>query len=296
MKILKTFALIAVAALALTSCIHKGDLHCDPVPDIAFEYTCDGLTLTFKSITPGTSNITWEIVGQNATGQGETFSYAFPQPGNYWIKMTGTYAGQEQTFAGKILVAKPSNVKLHDDSFDDWDSVTDEDFQFTAALNTDLYPEDQYTNRCYGKFDYDANYIYFFFALNADLPKAGPGQAILNLRLDADDLTGTGMSNKKLGCDWYLEGAIWGNEGWYSQYDCSTGDTVESDMQIEIGTCKQVGDMMYMEIGYSRKDYKINGSSIGVFMKFYHEDWDNAIFIYSYEGKETFHLALDKMK
>ena len=293
MKIFKTLALTAAALLALTACVHRGDLGCDPVPDIAFEYTCDGLTLTFTSITPGTTNISWEVVGQT-TGSGETFSYTFPQPGNYWIKMTGTYEGKEQTFAGKILVAKPSNIKLHDDSFDDWDSVTDEDFQLVCELDEGNYPG--YENRCYGKFDYDANYIYFFFALNADLPKAGPGQAIINIRLDADDLTGTGMSTKKLGCDWYLEGAIWGDDGWYCQYDCSTGDTVESDMELEIGTCKQIGDMMYMEFGYSRKDYKINGSSIGVFAKFYHEDWDNAIYVYSYDGKETFHLALDKLK
>lgn len=293
MKLNKIFSVIAASAmLAFTSCVHLGDLEVAAVPDISFDYTCDGLTLTFRSATPNTSNISWEIVGLG-NGTGETFTYKFPKPGSYWIKMTGTYEGQEQVFAGKILVAKPSPINLHDDGFDDWDAVTDEDFQFSCEFADDY---SSYENRCYGKFDYDANYVYFFFALNADLPKAGPGQAILNIRMDSDDLVGTGMSTKKLGCDWYLEGAIWeGDEGWYSMYDCSTGDTVESDMKMDIGTCRQIGDMMYMEFGFNRKDYGIKNSSMSIFCKFYHEDWDDCIYVYNYEGKSTFRLQLDKM-
>lgn len=293
MKKFKIFSLIAAAALlSLTSCIHLGDLNLEPVPYISFEYEADGMTITFTATSENTTNVGWEIIGET-TGSGDVFSYTFAKPGIYWVKMSGEYNGEPQTFSGKILVSKPSPVNLHDDSFDDWDLVTYEDFQLTCAIDEDNYPG--YENRSYAKFDYDANYIYFFFALNADLPKAGPGEAIINIRLDADDLTGTGMSTKSLGCDWYLEGAIWGDDSWYCNYDCSTGDTVESDMPLEIGTCKQIGDMMYMEFAYSRKLYKINGSSIGVFCKFYHSDWDNAIYVRSHDGKDTFHLALDKM-
>lgn len=291
MKIFKSLSLIAVAVFALTSCIHKGDLGCDPVPDISFDYTCDGLTLTFTSTTPGTTNVSWEVVGQTQ-GTGDSFTYSFPTPGQYWIKMTGTYEGKEQTFAGKILVAKPSPVKLDDNSFADWDEVTYEDFQLTLEYRNDYAA---LPNHSYGKFDYDANNIYFFFAIDDNLPKAGPGEAILNIRLDADDLTGTGMSSKSLGCDWYLEGAVWEPGGWISMYDCATGDTVECDKTLTVGTCKQENGMMYFEFAFNRKEYGINGSTIGVFAKFYHMDWDDAIYVYNYEGKTTFHLSLDKL-
>lgn len=67
-------------------------------------------------------------------------------------------------------------------------------------------------------------------------------------------------------------------------------------MGLDIVTCKVEGDMMCFEFAFSRKGYKINGTSIGLFAKFYHCDWDNAIYVYNKDGKDSFHLALDKTK
>lgn len=55
------------------------------------------ITLTFTSVTPGTTNVSWEIVGQT-TGSGENFTYTFPKPGNYWVQMyrAGSGAGVPQ--------------------------------------------------------------------------------------------------------------------------------------------------------------------------------------------------------
>ncbi|MBR5385121.1 MAG: hypothetical protein IK143_04550 [Bacteroidales bacterium] len=279
----KIFALICIAVMAaLSSCVRKGDLDLEPVPDIAFEYTCEGLTLTFNSVIPNTTDIKWEVVGlTQATG--DTFTYAFPEPGTYWIKMTGNYNGSEQTVAGKILVAKPSPVRLDDDSFDDWDAVTYPDFQ--------LVGDDGIS---YGKFDYNADYIFFFVAMNTTIPGCTAEGAIMNIRMDSDDLTGTGMSTKGLGCDWYLEGSFWWPDGWANWYDCASGDTeyVEG-MPIETGTYRDEGDMVYFEFALSRKKYGINGSSVGIFFKFYTEDWEDAIYM-TCGDKTTYHFALDK--
>ena len=289
----KIFAIFCIAAMALlTSCVRKGDLDLAPVPDIAFEYTCDGLTLTFNSVVPNTTDVQWEILKtQNGsaetltTGAGETFTYTFPAPDNYWIKMTGVYEGQEQVVAGKILVAKPSAVKLDDNSFADWDAVQYPDFQLVGD-----------DGKSWGKFDYNADYIFFYVALDTTIPGCTADGAIMNMRIDSDDLTGTGMSTKGLGCDWYLEGNFWNsNERWADWYDCSSGDTVAAseEMPIELGTYKVEGDTAYFEFALSRKKYGIKGSSVGIYFKFYTEDWEDAVYM-TCGGKTTYHFALDK--
>jgi hypothetical protein len=289
----KIFAIFCIAATAvLSSCVRMGDLDLAPVPDIAFEYTCDGLTLTFNSVVPNTTDVQWEILKTKngsaetlTTGAGETFTYTFPTPDNYWIKMTGVYEGQEQVVAGKILVAKPSAVKLDDNSFADWDAVQYPDFQLVGD-----------DGKSWGKFDYNADYIFFYVALDTTIPGCTADGAIMNMRIDSDDLTGTGMSTKGLGCDWYLEGNFWNsNERWADWYDCSSGDTVAAseEMPIELGTYKVEGDTAYFEFALSRKKYGIKGSSVGIYFKFYTEDWEDAVYM-TCGGKTTYHFALDK--
>ena len=114
--------------------------------------------------------------------------------------MTGNYQGEQQTVSTKILVAKASVVRLDDGTISDWDKVTYPDFM--------LYGNDGVS---YGKFDYDANYIYFMFILE-EQEMFDINAAIWNLRLDADDNSQTGYSTKSLGCEWYYEGNFRGVE------------------------------------------------------------------------------------
>ena len=289
----KIFAIFCIAATAiLSSCVHEGDLDLAPVPDIAFNYTSDGLTLTFNSVIENTSNVQWEIIKTTngaaetlATGAGDTYTFTFPKPDTYWIKMSGVYNGEEQVVAGKIMVAKPSCVKLDDDSFDDWDGVQYPDFQLVGD-----------DGKSWAKFDYNADYVFFYVALDTTIPGCTADGAIMNLRIDSDDLTGTGMSTKGLGCDWYLEGNFWNDvEAWADWYDCSSGDTVPAseEMPIVLGTKKVEGDMVYFEFALSRKKYGIKGSSMGLFFKFYTEDWEDAVYMMCGD-KTTYHFALDK--
>ena len=102
---MKKILLILTAFLfALSSCVHLGDLELEPVPDIAFTYTQNsGLEFTFTSSVEGTTNVGWEVIGiEGATATGDSFTYNFPEPGTYWVRMTVTYNGGEQTFTGKI--------------------------------------------------------------------------------------------------------------------------------------------------------------------------------------------------
>jgi len=56
--------------------------------------------------------------------------------------------------------------------------------------------------------------------------------------------------------------------------------------------------MVYFEFALSRKIYGITGSSMGIFFKFYTEDWEDAFGMMFGDGTEktktTYHFALDK--
>ena len=272
---------LAVAACSLTACVHLGDLDLEPVPDISFTYDCSGLTYTFTSA--DATDVKWTIVGE-AEGTGDVFTYTFKKPGSYWVSMTGNYNGEKQTVSTKILVAKASVVKLDDGTIDDWVDVTYPDFM--------LYGND---GSSYGKFDYDANYIYFLFILE-EQDMFDINSAIWNLRLDADDNSQTGYSTKSLGCEWYYEGNCCGDEPWDDWYigledDLEWTDTVKEVM----GTRGTTDDgKFFFELGISRKVFGINTASVAFFTKFYNEDWDDAVAFKDKDGNTSLHLALDK--
>ncbi len=183
-----------------------------------------------------------------------------------------------------VPISKLSSVKLDDNSFEDWNAVVYPDFQLTGADGIS-----------YGKFDYDDNFVYFFVAMSTAIEGCTASGAIMNLRIDADDLVDTGMSTKDLGCDWYLEGNFWNEEEpWSDWYDCSSGDTILAEnMPIEVGTCKEEEEMVFFEFALSRETYGIKGASMGLFFKFYTEEWEDA-FGMTCGGKTTFHFALNK--
>ena len=127
------------------------------------------------------------------------------------------------------------------------------------------------------------------------LPKATADQMILTMSIDADNDAATGLANGSMGVEWLLEGNFWSG-GWASWYDSSSGENVEDPAKAESyvqGTYLAENDRMQLEFAMSRKDFDMTGSSITMSMKFYNEDWNNAIMI-SCDGKEAFPVAMDK--
>ena len=132
------FSFLALAlSLVFASCAHKGDLNIEPVPQIDFSLDkVEGYTYTLSSLTKDATNVKWAILsfngGQKSTvveGSGDSFTFTFPAIGTYWIQMSATREGREETIYTSKLIDKASAIKLDDDSFDDWDSITREDFQ-----------------------------------------------------------------------------------------------------------------------------------------------------------------------
>lgn len=282
-KILLLLGIAAMFSLP-TSCVHKGDLELEPIPDISFEYEINGLSYVFKSTVPGTTNVSWEVLGQG-TGSGETFNFTFPKPGSYWVTMTGTYNGMEQSVSTKLLVAKPSVISLTDNTVADWDKVTYPDFMFTGQ-----------EGRGYAKFDYDAKYLYFLFVLDEG-PGYGYDEAILNFRLDADDNPATGYKTASMGVEWYYEGVGWNHDPWGNMWTPESLESgVDPGMTLPIvwGFHDVVDGKTVMEFGLDRTAYGVNTTRCGLYMMFYTNEWSRAERFVNSAGDTSYHLSLDK--
>ena len=283
-KILLLLSIIAMFSLS-TACVRLGDLDLEPIPDISFTYEINGLSYVFKSAVPGTTNVSWNVLGQG-TGSGDTFNFTFPKPGSYWVTMTGTYNGQEQSVSTKLLVAKPSVIKLDDNSVADWEGVNYPDFYFVGE-----------NGRGYAKFDYDAKYLYFLYVLQEG-EGYGYDEAILNFRLDADDNPATGYSTASMGVEWYYEGCGWNHDPWGNMW---TPESLESGVDpgmvlpIEWGFHGVVDGYTVMEFGLSRKDYGVNTTKCGLYTMFYTNEWSRAERFKNADGATSMHLSLDKV-
>lgn len=282
-KILLLLGIAAVCSLP-TACVHLGDLELEPIPDISFTYEINGLSYSFKSSVPGTSNVSWNVLGQG-TGNGDTFNFTFPKPGSYWVTMTGTYNGQEQSVSTKLLVAKPSVIKLNDNTVADWDGVNYPDFYFTGRNGLG-----------YAKFDYDAKYLYFLYVL-----KQGPGygfdEAILNFRLDVDDNPATGYSTAGMGAEWYYEGVGWNHDPWGNMWtpaSLESGVDPGMTLPIEWGFIGEIDGNTVFEFGLDRNAYGANTTKIALYQRFYTSGWSGAELFENSEKATTYHLSLDK--
>ena len=287
-KIYNIIMMVSVIIFSLSSCIKEGDLELDPVPEIGFTYTSEGLTLTFESTGEGISDVSWTI-SDGATGTGESLEHTFDKPDSYWISMTGTVHGEEQTVSTKIIVAKAALVSMDDNSIADWDNVNYSDFQFAGGSSI-----------IKGKLDYDANYVYFYMELDGNVnPKATVTSHILSMAIDNDANLSTGLDFGGLGAEYLLEGQIYGGEVWTDFYNYTGGDWWENITDptfadgMTIGHSEVDGGVLKIEWAFSRKTFGINSTSFGLYWNVYDEDWADAD-IMEYNGDSAILINMDK--
>lgn len=300
---MKKILLILTAFLfALSSCVHLGDLELEPVPDIAFTYTQNsGLEFTFTSSVEGTTNVGWEVIGiEGATATGDSFTYNFPEPGTYWVRMTGTYNGGEQTFTGKIAVDWAATISFKDGSLDDWDLVTKPEYIFHGG-DTDNYPTQAEPILVEGKFDYDANYIYVYASFDvtarADI-NVDSHRFDFYLDVDADTSTGSLDMGDRLGVEYIIQANFFNDEeGSFSVMDGSweTPDNAADLAQyILIGDKNVEGDIASIEFKVSRADFGITGTKVGIGLKIENNDWTDFDALLDKDGNQG--IVLDFAK
>ncbi len=294
------FTAIFVAITALASCVRLGDLNLEPVPDIAFTYQCDGgLEYTFMSTVPNTTDISWNVIDVT-TGTGETFSCTFPQPGTYWVQMTGTYNGRQQTVSTKILVAKASVVRMDDNTLDDWDGVLYEDFIFTGGsyegLESPILLE--------SKFDYDAVNVYFYIQFDTNVrDDIDADQHRFDLFLDTDASTSTGVIDfdDRLGVDYILQMHIYDDEdisvmdGGWDDSTISNGEELTGSLVVGHYETTQEG-IVRIEFSLPRSVWGITGTKMGFGFKLENYNWTDFDALQDAEGNQGIIVDLNKME
>lgn len=300
---MKKILLILTAFLfALSSCVHLGDLELEPVPDIAFTYTQNsGLEFTFTSSVEGTTNVGWEVIGiEGATATGDSFTYNFPEPGTYWVRMTGTYNGGEQTFTGKIAVDWAATISFKDGSLDDWDLVTKPEYIFHGG-DTDNYPTQAEPILVEGKFDYDANYIYVYASFDvtarADI-NVDSHRFDFYLDVDANTSTGNLDMGDRLGVEYIIQANFFNDEeGSFSVMD-GTWETPDNAADLAqyilIGDKNVEGDIASIEFKVSRADFGITGTKVGIGLKIENNEWTDFDALLDKDGNQG--IVLDFAK
>lgn len=285
----KIFTILSVIALSIfaSSCVHKGDLNLDPIPEIDFDLVkVDGYNYNLVNKTQGATNVSWSILSFNGstptevlTGTGDTYNFTFPFIGSFWIKMTATYNGWEQTIYSTKFVDKEPLVKLDDDSFDDWNAVTADKFKMYGRNIRRPYDPDLKLYMIEGKLDYDSDNIYLYVVVDSNdgkykmgLMPGGKSSNEFYIKINADgDMSTNSKDQGDEGYEWFVEFKFWDGEidgGFVGTSDEYGGwDTLkESDAMmpaIKLGTTKEIDGKYYFEFALDRNMLGITSSAFG---------------------------------
>ena len=315
------FSILALAlSLVFASCAHKGDLNIEPVPQIDFSLDkVEGYTYTLTSLSKDATNVKWAILsfngGQKSTvveGSGDSFTFTFPSIGTYWIQMSATREGREETIYTSKLIDKASVIKLNDDSFDDWDSITREDFQLRGRwISTP--EEDREGKNAFvdGKIDYDGDFVYLFFRVNPGYTDAPMGymdggddgnEFIMFINADGDlGTSGATQGGSYAGYEHGAEFGFWEGEGepWFIDTasgwsSVSDGEQAKLAPSVVFGTATEVDGLWCFEMGLNRAILGATTSQFGLQFQIT-AGWDTCDYLIDADGNTDmiFNLSVE---
>ncbi len=244
--------------LVLTSC---GKDEPDPpviTGEALFSYEVDGYDVTFTNLSTvsGTTTNAWDF-GDGETSTDKNPVHTFATKGEYTVKLVVTDENNgTHDVSTKVKVDKSTPVKLDDNSFDDWSSVSE---AFTIGDNAGSIKS--------FKIDFDSDNIYFYIKQDNPYPTASIFDMLIDV--DPDQTTGytyglwpnfggaellieNSFSNDRENEDHYwLDFAPFNPEGtdWDTQWIYDEGNT--SEAQID-GTYKELNTIVEMEWSLSR--------------------------------------------
>lgn len=148
-----------------------------------FEYEADGFEVHFTNTSLIEGDLLWTF-GDGSQSTEENPVHIYDEKGNYNVilKVTDSKGNSHEVFT-KIFITKGSDIELDDDTVEDWAHI-ESAFHADPALSGVV--EDF-------KYDYDANYIYFYFKLHTEYTDFN----ILNMVIDYDLEDDYGYSNNK---------------------------------------------------------------------------------------------------
>ena len=214
----------------------------------------------------------------------------YPGKGKYVPTLFATNAaGSTDSGSTVIHISKASDVSLTDNSLSDWDSVTHN--VVISGVNGGNFIK--------AKYDYNSNYLYCYFEMNATVAQAN----VFDFYFDADNNAGTGYNSwmfTNAGNDVVLEGSLFAG-GWLNVFYFAGGsnqgawtwNTMDISNYYQIGTIVQDGSVLKFEMGLVRsklQGFLNTGIKIGVSST--KSDWSAIIGAVPDEGSPSFYLDM----
>jgi PKD domain len=212
-KLNSLFVLTILMVLLLSACRKAQEIKYNDDEEANFTYTIVGDTAFFTNSSVGINSYSWNF-GDGTTSTEDNPTHVFPGKGEYLISLS---SGDIKANT-MLSIDKSSPVKVNDGTFDDWINVTTNVINSGATAGVAIQ----------GKFDYDANYIYFYIEQATTLAD----ETIITVFFNTDQDNETGFypgSFTDLGVDNYFEGQLLLLEGerWLDEYSFTGGDDHE---------------------------------------------------------------------
>ena len=257
----RNFLFLAIMLLGLSVAFNackKDDDGGDDTPTITgealFSFVADGKTVTFtnESTVSGTVTYAWDFGDSNTSTEKDPV-HTYDLKGEYTVMLTVKDAQNgTHPISTKVKVDKKTRISLTDDSFADWDVVTEAAFVVPQGDNPGAVVS--------AKYDYDADFIYAYAKFEGDITL----EYQYDMFFDYDNDSTTGFKS-------YLWPASAGEflpEVWaittapdihFYNYLGAPGEEdwnwEEKDLAADamiIGTIKQDGNYVVMELGFDR--------------------------------------------
>ncbi len=274
---LATFTML-MAAVIFTGC-KKDEEPVNITGEALFSYVADGLTVTFTNESTVTPPVTylWDFGdGETSTEKDPVHTYA--SKGEYTVKLTVTdQNGGKHDVSTKIAVDRKGRIKLDDGTLDDWNAVTEE--QFVVPLG------DYSGNVVSAKYEYDADMLYVYIEFEGDINN----EFQYDLMFDFDNDSTTGMKTwlwPASASEYLIEIApITDPEVAPIGFNYMGEDGVDDwnweedplpDGSVVLGTMKQVGNNVAIELGFVRAnlaDGELTGDSVALGVFISDADW-----------------------
>lgn len=246
------FLFFAVILSTVFSSCGEDDPVVTPITGEAlFTYVADGFTVVFAnaSTVSGTTTSSWDF-GDGETSSEKSPTHTYAGKGEYSVKLTVTDSDAgTHDITTKVSVDKSTRINVTDNSFDDWDKVTEDKYKVVLGDNSGVVTAVTY--------DYDADYVYAKMSYEGALVDS----VILNVFIDSDaDTTGfTSALWPLFGVDYLMQGQVTlGANSWfgsfvYSGADHGWGWTDEglSDFYT-VGNIEEGNGQVTFEIAYDR--------------------------------------------
>jgi hypothetical protein len=261
-------------------------------PQITVDYsvTVSGDTVTFSNLTTGATTYKWDF-GDGTSSTEASPLHVYPGKGKYVPTLYATSGGTTEQGSTVIHISKTSPIRLNDNTLSDWDTLSVNVYQSTAAGGS--FQE--------AKFDYDANNIYFYIEMTSTVANGD----IFDFYIDADNNAATGLLTSLFtngGYDNLLEGQLllplasapipftpYVHTG--AQTAFSFDALTLSDF-YEIGTVQQDGPVLKFEGSLSRAKLGMTGSAIRLGIVATKSDWSVQLGTLPDENTDSYLLNL----